>query len=90
MALDDYVEPEVAVAVAATAAVLSPRVRGWLRRSAVYAVAGALMAGDAVTSFARGAARGAQQAGASTMAAAQEAAGAATAGAEEATGQGSS
>lgn len=54
MGLDDFVESEVAVAVAATAAVLSPRVRGLLRRGAVYRVAGALIAGDAVSSVARG------------------------------------
>jgi hypothetical protein len=62
MAVDDFVESEVAVAVAATAAVLSPPVRRVLRRGAVYGVAGALVAGDAIASFARGAARGVQQA----------------------------
>lgn len=62
MALDDYAGSEVAVAVAATAAVLSPRVRGWLRRGAVYGLAGAMMAGDAVASFAHGVAQGAHQA----------------------------
>ena len=65
MALDDFVESEVAVAVAATAAILSPRVRGLLRRGAVYGVAGVLIAGDAVSSVARGAGRGVQQAAAS-------------------------
>ncbi len=62
MALDDYLESEVALAIAATAAVLSPRLRGVLRSGAVYGLAGALIAGDAVTSVARGAGRGAQQA----------------------------
>ncbi|MBA3416893.1 MAG: hypothetical protein H0U10_16865 [Chloroflexia bacterium] len=62
MALDEYLESEVAVAVAATAVVLSPRARRLLRRGAVYGLAGALQAGDAIASFARGAARGAQEA----------------------------
>jgi hypothetical protein len=52
---------EVGVAVAATAAVLSPRARGMMRKGAVYGVAGALKAGDVVVSTARGAARGASQ-----------------------------
>jgi hypothetical protein len=62
MALDDYVEPEVAVAVAVTAAVLSPPVRKVMRKGAVYGMAGLLMAGDALSAFAKGAMRGAQQA----------------------------
>jgi hypothetical protein len=77
VALDDFLESEVAVAVAATAAVLSPRVRGVLRSGAVYGLAGALIAGDAVASVARGAGRGAQQAAATAGGVAQEAAGAA-------------
>jgi hypothetical protein len=58
MALDDYLETETAVAVGATAAVFSPRVRELLHRGAVYGVAGVLVAGDALTSFARGVRRG--------------------------------
>jgi hypothetical protein len=58
MALEDYLESEVAVAVAATAAVLSPGVRRVLRRGAVYGVAGALKATDVVTAAARGVAQG--------------------------------
>jgi hypothetical protein len=58
MALEDYLESEVAIAVAATAAVLSPRVRRVLRRGAVYGVAGALKASDVVTAAARGVASG--------------------------------
>jgi len=58
VALDDFAEPETAVAVGATAAVFSPRVRELLHRGAVYGVAGVLVAGDAVTSFARGMRRG--------------------------------
>lgn len=65
MALKDYTDSHVAVAVAATAVVCSPRMRAMLRRGAVHGVAGVLMAGDAVASFARAAGRGAQQAAAS-------------------------
>ena len=35
MAVEDFFEPEVGIAVAATAALLSPRVRGALRQGAV-------------------------------------------------------
>ena len=61
MALQDFLDSEVAVAVAATAALASPRVRGVLRRGAVYGLAGLLTAGDMISSVARGAARGTQQ-----------------------------
>ncbi|MDQ3549326.1 MAG: hypothetical protein M3439_10980 [Chloroflexota bacterium] len=50
MALEEYMESEVVVAVAATAALLSPRVRGLLRRGVVSGLAGVLMARDALTS----------------------------------------
>ena len=62
MALEDYMEPEVGIAVAVTAAVASPQVRNVLRRGAVYGLAGLLMAGDAVSALAQGVKRGAQQA----------------------------
>lgn len=62
MDLDNLAEPEVAVAVAATAVVLSPPVRRVLRRGVVYGMAGALVASDAISSFARGTARGIQSA----------------------------
>ncbi len=65
MALEDYLESEVVVAVAATAAVLSPRVRGMLRRGAVYGLAGVLRAGDAISSAAPTVSQGNQQAAAS-------------------------
>lgn len=65
MGLDDFVESEVAVAVAATAAVLSPRVRRLARSGAVYGLAGALIAADAVSAAARGFGQGAQQGGGS-------------------------
>jgi hypothetical protein len=62
-AFDDFMESEVAVAAAATAALFSPRVRGLLRGGAVYGLAGLLTAGDMIFSVARSAvrfARGAQ------------------------------
>ena len=62
MALEDYLESEVVVAVAATAAVMSPRVRSVLRSGAVYGLAGVLRAGDAISSVARNATPGVQQA----------------------------
>ena len=58
MALEDFLESEVAVAVAATAVALSPRARRVVRRGAVYGVAGALKATDVVTAAARGVASG--------------------------------
>jgi hypothetical protein len=61
MELEDFLETEVAAAVAATAALFSPRVRKVLRRGLVYTVAGGLMAGEVVTSAARGIGRGVQQ-----------------------------
>ncbi|HEY8286263.1 MAG TPA: hypothetical protein VIJ28_17900 [Chloroflexota bacterium] len=61
MAIEDFADPEVAVAIALTAAVASPRARKVMRRGAVLGMAGVLMAGDALGSFARGAGRGMQQ-----------------------------
>jgi len=74
MALEDYLESEVVVAVAATAALFSPRARKVLRRGAVYGVAGALMAGDTVSSAVRNAAPGVQQAAASAASVVEDAA----------------
>lgn len=54
------------VAVAVTAAILSPRLRGILRTGAVQGLAGALIAGDAISSFARGIGRGLQAGDAGT------------------------
>ncbi len=65
MAIEEYMESEVAVA--ATAIALNPRARRVLRRGVVYGLAGALRAGDAFASFGRAAARGAQDATASTV-----------------------
>jgi len=53
MALEDYVEPEVAIAVAVTAAVASPPVRKALRKAAVYGLAGLLTAGDRIAAMSR-------------------------------------
>jgi hypothetical protein len=64
MDLDDYAQPEIAVTAAVVAAVFSPRARRLLRRGAVYGLGGALMAGDAVTSFSRSIGRGLKEAGA--------------------------
>jgi len=89
MALDDFVESEVAIAAAVAAAVFSPRVRGVLRKGAVYGVAGVLVAGDAVGSFARGVGRGAQKSARAvdaTTTAVGSAAGATASAAKNATG----
>jgi hypothetical protein len=59
MGLDDFVESEVGIAIAATAVALSPQVRGVVRKGLVYCVAGALMAGDMLGAMARGVGRGA-------------------------------
>jgi hypothetical protein len=58
MALDDFLDSEVAVAVAAAAAIFSPQARRLMRRGAVYGLASVLAAGDIVSSAARGLARG--------------------------------
>lgn len=51
MEAGDFVEPEVGIAVALTAAFASPGVRKTLRKSAVYGLAGAMLAGDAAGKF---------------------------------------
>ena len=61
MDFEDFLEPEVGVAAAVVAVVASPQVRRVVRRGAVLGLAGVLMAGDAVTSFARGLSHSAQQ-----------------------------
>ena len=62
METGDFLDAEVGVSVAITAAVLSPSVRRVLRRGAIYGLAGLLMARDAAASFGRGMARGVQAA----------------------------
>lgn len=53
MAVDDYVDSEVALAVAATAAIFSPPVRALLRRGAVGGLAGLLTVADLAQSVAK-------------------------------------
>ena len=60
MARVDGAQATVAAVVAVTAAIFSPRLRGLLRRGTVQGVAGVLIAGDALASFARGVSRGIQ------------------------------
>ena len=61
MDLEDFAEPEVAVAAAVAAAVFSPRARSVMRKGLVYGVAGVLVASDTITSFAKSVGRGMQQ-----------------------------
>jgi hypothetical protein len=61
MALDDYLEPEVMIAVAVTAAVASPPVRKVMRRGLVYGLAGMLTLGDKLAAGARTVAHEVQQ-----------------------------
>ena len=49
MDMGDFVEPEVGVAIAVTAAVASPKVRKVLRRGAVYGLAGIMKVKDVIT-----------------------------------------
>jgi flavin-dependent dehydrogenase len=74
MALEDYLEPEIAVTAAVVAAIFSPGARRLIRRGAVYGMAGVLIAGDAVTSMAKSVGHGMQQAGAAAAEATQNAA----------------
>jgi hypothetical protein len=67
MALEDFTDPEVAVVAVVAAAVFSPKVRGWLRRGAVYGTAGA------ISSVARGVGQSVQQAGTAAANSAQNA-----------------
>ncbi len=62
MGAKDFVDSEVAVAVAVTAAIFSPRARKILRRGVVYGVAGVLKAGDALSAAVHSAALAAQEA----------------------------
>jgi hypothetical protein len=58
MDVDDFKSPEVGIAAATTALVLSPAARRLLRKGAVYGVAGVLLAGEALLAAGRGATRG--------------------------------
>lgn len=86
MALEDFLEPEIAVTAAVTAAIFSPKARSWLRRGLVYGTAGVLIAGDALTKLGRNIGQGMPQAGAAASNTAQnvaeQAKTAATSGAE--------
>jgi hypothetical protein len=61
MAIEDYLDPEVGVAVAVSAVVFSPPVRRVVRRGAVFGLAGIMMAGDALTTLVGGIGRGVRQ-----------------------------
>lgn len=73
MDFEDLLQPEVAVGAAIAAAIFSPRIRGLLRQGVVYTLAGGLIAGDAVTSVAKGVGQGAQKAASSASSAASNA-----------------
>ncbi len=74
MALEDSLEPEIAVTAAVVATASSPKVCGWIRRGLVYGTAGVWIAGDAATSVARNVGQGIQQVGAAAANSAQNAA----------------
>lgn len=61
MPLENFAQPEVAVAAAAAAVAASPSLRHVVRRSLVYGVAGALIAFDRTAAAARGLTRGVQE-----------------------------
>ena len=61
MALEDFADPEVGLAIAATALLASPKARNFLRQGAVFGLAALIRAGDAMGNAARGAASGVQQ-----------------------------
>jgi hypothetical protein len=65
MELEDYLEPEIAVTAAVTAALFSPRGRQIIRRGAVYSIAGVMIVGDTIASFARNIGQGFRQVGTS-------------------------
>ena len=79
---------KMAATAVVTATVLSPQVRSVLRAGAVRGLAGVLVLGDAVASFARGVGRGIQDTGAApadpSLSASADVASAAVAAAEEA------
>ena len=61
MALGDFFDAEVGIAVAATALATSPQVRNTVRRGMVFGLAGMFKAGDVLGSAARGMAQSAQE-----------------------------
>ncbi|GER91170.1 hypothetical protein KDW_53320 [Dictyobacter vulcani] len=62
MEFEDFVEPEIAVTAAVTAALCSPRARKVMRKGLVYGVAGILTAGNVATAFANSIRQGVKQA----------------------------
>ncbi len=58
MPIENFAEPEVAVAAVVAGAAASPSIRNVLRRSAVYGLAGALIAFDRTSAVARGITKG--------------------------------
>lgn len=58
MGLEDFASPQAAILAGATAALMSERGRGVLRRGVVYGVAGVLTVADVATGAARGVAHG--------------------------------
>lgn len=85
MALEDYMEPEIAVTAAVTAAVLSPRGRKVIRRSAVYGLAGFIAVSDAIATFSHNIRHGIQEASTAAIQATRRTMEEAKAGAAEAT-----
>lgn len=71
MALDNFVRPKIAIAVAVTAAIASPSVRRTVRKGAVHGLAGLLSAGDRLSALAEDASRRGKQAGEPARAAAR-------------------
>jgi hypothetical protein len=65
MDLEDFLEPEVGITAVVAAAIFSPGARKLIRRGLVYGTAGALIAGDAITSFTQRVGQGARQVAAS-------------------------
>jgi hypothetical protein len=58
MPLESFAEPEVAVAAVVVGTVASPKLRNVVRRSAVYGLAGALIAFDKTAAVAQGLVKG--------------------------------
>lgn len=66
MSLEDFAEPEVAATAVVAAAIFSPKARHFLRKGAVYGLAGAMIAGETAASFGRSMAHGFQKGRVST------------------------
>ncbi len=58
---EDFLQPEVAITAVVAAAIFSPGARKLIRKGVVYATAGALIAGDAITSFTKNLSQSAQR-----------------------------